>query len=207
MYGVLIGLVLVSGAAITARWLARRISGAPPRDLELHAAATLGSASAPLTLVYYTDLRCAECRAFATNTFPELRRRYVDSGKLRIVIRDVALDRESALGAMAARCAGEFGKYWAFHDSLSSTNDSLTVAALTRIAAQTGVPTDPFDRCMASGRYASSAKQPEMRRGPFEGRVPLFVLDQPSHSGAQTVIAGRLSIATIDSVLRHGMVR
>ena len=136
-----------------------------------------GATAAPVTLLYYTNYRCIACRTFAARTLPALRRRYVETGSLRIVARDLASDAGARSIANAARCAGEFGKYWAFHDSVSTSIDTMTTVRLQQTAKSIGVPTDPFARCIVSGRYdavirsyAAAAKAERI-----EGSLVVFV--------------------------------
>lgn len=79
----------------------------------------LGRASAPLVMVEYSDYRCPFCGVFARNTLPTLISDYVQSGKLRYERRDLPVfGPESLLGAMAARAAGEQGKFWEYHEAV-----------------------------------------------------------------------------------------
>jgi hypothetical protein len=114
---------------------------------------TIGSDNAPVVGIYYTDYTCIACREFARNILPELRRRFVLSGRLQLLLRELPRDSLGMMAAIAARCAGEFGKHWAFHDSIFSIGKGHA-AALAQTAARIGVPSDPFARCVGSGRYA-----------------------------------------------------
>ena len=145
--------------------------------------ATDGAPSAPVTLLYYTDYRCIACRAFAARTLPALRRRYVETGSLRIVARDLASDDGSRTIANAARCAGEFGKYWAFHDSVSASLDPMTTARLEQAAKSIGVPSDPFARCVGSGRYDAiiRTRAAAARADRIEGSLVVFVGRSTEH--------------------------
>ena len=183
-----------------------------PRSVEVDArgGATLGLASAPVTMVYYTDYRCAECRLFANETLPELRRRFVDTGRLRIVSREVAWSEESAILAGAARCAGEFGKYWQFHDSLFATSERrLTTDVLNRIARRIGLPRDPFVRCITSRRYTRTirAGSDRIALGSIT-RVPAAVIGITPASSPSTVrgslVLGSLRLTILDSLIHGG---
>jgi hypothetical protein len=141
-------------------------------------AAALGSASAPETVIYYTDFRCSACRAFANRELAEIRRRFVDPGKWRIVIKEASSTPPSVEDATAARCAGEFGKYWIFHDSLFAAGDStVTSEVRRRIAAHVGVPDDPFARCVQSKRYAATIHAEKARADSLGvAHLPLLLL-------------------------------
>ena len=79
----------------------------------------MGDEDAPVVLIEYSDFRCPFCGAFARDTMPELKKKYVDTGKLRVEWRDFPLfGDESMDGAMAARAAGEQDKFWEYHDAM-----------------------------------------------------------------------------------------
>jgi protein-disulfide isomerase len=181
-----------------------------PRQIEPSSAATLGVASAPVVLVYYTDYRCASCRTFALQILPKLRTRFVETGALRILVKDVAISPESAAISNAARCAGEFGKYWAFHDSVLAVRGAVpSPQALQRIAADIGVPNDPFARCLTHRRHATEIEA-ETRRARQLGvrALPAFVLaGRDGRMTPSSVIDGVATAETFDAMidrrLRH----
>jgi protein-disulfide isomerase len=79
----------------------------------------VGSADAPLTLAVYSDFQCPACDSFATETAPQLVRDYVEPGQLRILYKDFSfIGPESFDAAVAARCAGDEGLFWPYHDYL-----------------------------------------------------------------------------------------
>ena len=74
-----------------------------------------------LTLIEFTDYQCPFCRRHAKQTLPELEREYIETEKLKYVVRDFplqSLHREAFQAAIAADCAGEQGRYWDMHDRL-----------------------------------------------------------------------------------------
>jgi protein-disulfide isomerase len=74
----------------------------------------LGKPDAPVTVVEFSDYQCPFCQRFFTNTLPELKKDYIDTGKVRYVFRDFPLDAihpQARKAAEAAHCAGEQGKY------------------------------------------------------------------------------------------------
>src|SRR6202044_1168049 len=66
----------------------------------------LGSDKAPVTIIEYASMTCPHCAHFSENTFPELKKRYIDTGKVRFIFREFPLDALAAAGFMLARCAG-----------------------------------------------------------------------------------------------------
>ncbi|HEY6084094.1 MAG TPA: thioredoxin domain-containing protein, partial [Nitrospira sp.] len=90
-----------------------------------------GRADAPITLVEYSDFTCGYCLKFFRETWPRLQAKYVDTGKLRFIYRDYPrADRGTGVeAAVAARCAGAQGRYWAMHDRLFSEGGRLETKA------------------------------------------------------------------------------
>jgi hypothetical protein len=171
--------------------------------IEPTGAAALGVASAPVVLIYYTDYQCAGCRAFATQTLPELRTRFVDAGALRIVVKDLDTSPESAAIANAARCAAEFGKYWPFHDSVVVvTGAALSRGTFQRIAANIGVPADPFDRCLTRRRHTREV-QGETARARRLGveMLPAFALGGRNRRMWPRVIGRGVSAEMLDTMI------
>ncbi len=120
----------------------------------------LGRADAPVTLVEYTDMQCPYCAAYARRTFPELKRLYIDKGKVRYESRDLPLSFHAfALpAAVAARCAGEQGKYWPYRDVLAQRQDELPKAPYDAWAAELGLDVERFAACRNSEDVARSIR-------------------------------------------------
>ncbi len=99
-----------------------------PRELEeqvglarrnADAVTAIGDVDAPLVLIEYSDYRCPFCGKVARDTMPVLMEEYIDTGKIRFEWRDLPVfGEESMKGAMAARAAGEQGRYWEYHDAM-----------------------------------------------------------------------------------------
>ncbi len=153
----------------------------PPRDLEVSAAGgnVLGRADAPLTLVQFTDYQCPYCARFFRNALPALREQYIDTGKLKLVVRDLPLEfhDHAAAAAHAARCAGEQGKFVAMHDMLYSNAQQLDPAKFEDYANAAGLDRQAFGACMQSGKFtkAITAEAQELNGLGITG-TPTFVL-------------------------------
>jgi protein-disulfide isomerase len=112
----------------------------------------LGTNKAPVTIVEYASMTCVHCAGFYATTFPELKSKYIDTGKVRFILREFPLDPLATAGFMLARCAGDdkrnaivdllFAqqKNWAF------TNKPLE--ALAALLKQTGMSQNSFDACL-----------------------------------------------------------
>jgi protein-disulfide isomerase len=135
--------VLAQGAAVA---LDELMAGAALPDV------ALGLREAPVTIVEYASMTCAQCAGFYAATFPELKSKYIDPGKVRFILREFPLDPLAAAGFMLARCAGDdkrnaivdllFAqqKNWAFTDK--------PLEALASLLKQTGMSQKTFDACL-----------------------------------------------------------
>lgn len=126
---------------------------------------TYGSADARVTVVEFSDYRCAACRKH----FPisdEIRRFYGD--KIRWVFKDFPRegDEASHRAAEAAGCAAEQEKFWDYHDRLFTYERELDNEGLRQLADQLGLDTAAFDRCLESGRQKT-----EIERDAEEGKA------------------------------------
>jgi protein-disulfide isomerase len=114
-----------------------------------------GRADAPLTLVEFTDYQCPYCRRFEAQTWPLIKRDWVDTGKVRFIVRDLPLEFHSAArpAAQAVHCAAEQGRFWPMHDALLASRADLTPAGLSRTANALGVDPARFAACTTEHRY------------------------------------------------------
>src|SRR5262249_50372806 len=67
----------------------------------------LGDANAPVTIIEYASMTCPHCAHFHETTYPELKKKYIDTGKVRFIFREFPLDSLALAGSMLARCAGK----------------------------------------------------------------------------------------------------
>ena len=115
----------------------------------------MGDADAPVTVVEFTDYQCPFCKRFAQNTFPFLKREYIDPGKVRWLVRDLPLGfhKDARKASQAAYCAAEQDSFWAMRDSLFRNSNNLDVEQLQRFAADLDLDTGAFNSCLGSERY------------------------------------------------------
>jgi protein-disulfide isomerase len=113
----------------------------------------LGSDKAPVTIVEYASMTCPHCAHFSETTFKELKRRYIDTGKVLFIFREFPLDRLGAAGFMLARCAGK-DKYMALVEALFAKQRDWLVnepmAPLKAIAKKFGFTDRSFAQCLAN---------------------------------------------------------
>lgn len=123
-----------------------------------------GSASAPITLVEFSDFQCPFCARFWEDTLPQIEENYVKTGKVKLVYRDFPLPlpshRQAQPAALASQCANDQGKFWEMHDAIfdkqtewSGKEDAVTI--FSSYGKKMGLNTKQFDECMKSKKYAS----------------------------------------------------
>jgi protein-disulfide isomerase len=138
-----------------------------------------GRADAPVTLIEYSDFTCGYCLKFFRDTWPKLQAKYVETGKLRFVYRDYPrADRGVGVeAAVAARCAGAQGRYWAMHDRLFGEGGRLDSGVFRVYAKAIGLDQVAFAQCFDERRYLESIFQDrqEANRWGFHG-TPGFIL-------------------------------
>lgn len=153
----------------------------------------LGPVDAPVVMIVWSDYRCPFCARWATTTFEELKP-YVASGSLRVEARDLVLfGEESTLAAVAARAAGEQGKFWEFHDAIFAAapadggHPTITTDDVVAFAKQAGVPDlARFRKDLTSKTLAAAvaADTDEARKLGISG-TPFFLIDTTAINGAQ----------------------
>jgi len=127
----------------------------PPADPKATTSASqvdqriLGSADAQVMIIEYTDLQCPYCARFARDTWPLLRERYVDTGKVRFATRDLPLSYHAfaLAAAVAARCAGQQGKFWEYREALFRAQSLLGQEPYAKLAGTLGLDTTHFETC------------------------------------------------------------
>lgn len=124
-------------------------------------APVLGKRDAPVVLVEFSDFQCPFCARYVHQTFPQIERDYIATGKLRYVMRDFpieSLHAQAPKGHEAARCAGDQGKFWPMHERLFANQRAMSPADLKAHARAVGLDMTAFDRCFDSGRHAAAIR-------------------------------------------------
>jgi len=115
---------------------------------------SLGSQDAPNVIVEYASMTCPHCAQFDKVVFPEIKTKYIDTGKARLIFREFPLDGLAARASMLARCAGP-DRYFAMIDVMFQTQPTWVVEGpealehLLQLARQAGFSKEKFDSCLA----------------------------------------------------------
>lgn len=135
----------------------KRASASQPKSISLNGISFLGDASAPITLVEYTDYHCPFCRRHAKNTLPLLLKQYIETGKIRYGIREFpleALHPQAFPLAEAALCAGDQDQYWGMHHHLMQGSAKANLNDVATHVRTLGLDAATFSTCMESNRHA-----------------------------------------------------
>jgi protein-disulfide isomerase len=139
----------------------------------------LGAADAPVTIVEFSDLQCPYCAAFERQTFPKLRKAYIDTGKVLYASRDLPLPMHphAVPAAVAARCAGEQARYWEFRHAVFDAQGRLSAQPYEELARELDLDLERFAACRADGRQLR-AVQADARVAAENGihTTPSFVI-------------------------------
>ena len=167
----------------------------------------LGRPDAPLTMVEFTDLQCPFCRQFAITSFDEIKKNWIDTGKLRYISRDFPLDfhAQAMPAARAARCAGEQGKFWELRMALMKNANLLTADYIAKTAADLKLDTKAFAACAASTKYDAEI-QAEMQEGARlgVGGTPTFIMGRTTATAVEgPMLVGALPYAQFDAKLKE----
>jgi len=166
----------------------------------------LGRADAPLTMIEFTDLQCPFCREYVTVTFDEIKRNWIDTGKLRYVSRDFPLDfhPQALAAARAARCAGEQGRFWEMRMNLMRNANLLSSDYITRTAADLKLDARAFATCTASAKFDRDI-QADLLEGvkiSISG-TPTFVIGRTAATIEGPMLVGALPYVQFDAKLRE----
>lgn len=151
-----------------------------------------GRVDAPVVLTEWSDFRCPYCAQWANETLPQLQP-YVDRGTLRIEYRDMAvLGEESTAVAVAARAAGQQGRFWAFYEAAFAAQahgakPAFDQAGLIALARTAGVPDlDRFTADLADPALRAAVQADTTEAQQFGiGGTPFFAINTEVISGAQ----------------------
>jgi protein-disulfide isomerase len=155
----------------------------------------LGPVDAPVVMIEWSDYRCPFCAVFANDSLHEIREEYVDTGQVRFEFRDLAIFGDQSIdAAVAARAAGEQGRYFEFAEALFAAapekgHPDLPEEALVGFAEAASVPDlERFDRDMGDPRLRALVEADTARAQQLGATgTPFFLVGGTPLSGAQPI--------------------
>jgi protein-disulfide isomerase len=190
---------LAIAAAFSVLAFAGGVGAAPAADGDM----SLGPPNAKVTVTEYASLSCSHCAAFHNEVFPAFKKKYVDTGKVRYVLREVLTEPRdfAAVGYMTARCAGPdkyfavVGEIFRSHPELAKTGDARTV--LLRAAALGGLSEQQLQACIADQANVD-ALNARVRKAVTEGDIsgtPTFFVN------GKKIGEGEMTLAQLDAAI------
>jgi protein-disulfide isomerase len=152
----------------------------------------LGKEDAKVTIVEYASMTCPHCAHFAETTFPELKTKYIDSGKVRFIFREFPFDPRAEAGFMLARCAGD--NYFPMVDVLFKQQQTWAAAenvkdAMFQLSKLAGFTQESFNACLTDQALLEQVRAVQ-KRGADEFKVdstPTFFINGKTYKGALSI--------------------
>lgn len=195
-----VALVTALGLATLPAFTGEALAQAKVSEVELMAPGALpdmvmGDAKATVTVIEYASMTCPHCAHFTETTFPELKKRYIDTGKVRFIFREFPLDQLAAAAFMLARCAGETdsGKYFTMIDTMFRQQRVWAVEKplppLLALAKQAGFTQATFEACLQNQKLLDGIEAVRTRAtDKFKVQsTPSFFINGMLYAGALTI--------------------
>jgi protein-disulfide isomerase len=152
----------------------------------------LGKEDAKVTIVEYASMTCPHCAHFAETTFPELKTKYIDSGKVRFIFREFPFDPRAEAGFMLARCAGD--NYFPMIEVLFKQQQTWAAAenvkdAMFQLSKLAGFTQESFNACLTDQALLEQVRAVQ-KRGADEFKVdstPTFFINGKTYKGALSI--------------------
>jgi len=194
---IIIAALIIAGAIVLATMI--YVKEAPPIQLpqkedslsgiSIEGRPVLGNAEAPVTLIEFTDFECPFCARYANDTFFQIKKEYVDTGKVKMVFKYFPLPFYSLAqkAAEAAECAKDQEKFWEYKEKLF-LNQSVWKGLddLKKYGQDLGLDTEEFNNCLDSGKSREKVTK-DLEDGKDAGvtGTPTFFINEEKLVGAQ----------------------
>ena len=166
---------------------------------------SLGAEDAPVTLVEFGDFQCPFCKKFHATAFADLKKDYIDTGKVRFISRDLPLEFHpfAMKAAEAARCAGDQSKYWELRDALYTSQEALNDGVITKAVERLPLEVKAFQSCLVSHKYKADAQKDANEAATLQiNGTPTFVLAKSAKDKLDGIrIVGAQSFAAFQSAI------
>ncbi|MHA1523306.1 MAG: DsbA family protein [Alphaproteobacteria bacterium] len=159
----------------------------------------IGEVNAPVTIIEYASMTCPHCAAFHTGTYPELKEKYIETGKARLIFREYPIGNLAVAAAMLARCVDR-QKFFPFIDALFQKQQVWVtdnpVAPLKEMAKQVGISEENFDKCLSNQTILSGIREVATRANKeFEvNSTPTFFVNGE-------ILLGRRPLADFEKIM------
>ena len=148
----------------------------------------LGKADAKITVIEYSSLTCPHCAKFHADTFPQVKKDWIDTGKIKYIVRDFPWDPMAQAAAMISHCSGD--RYFTFVDTFFHSQANWLraadpLSALKGIARLGGMPADEVDKCLQNSQLLNeiTARKDDGEKVYSVDSTPTFIINGKSVSG------------------------
>jgi protein-disulfide isomerase len=160
----------------------------------------MGDANAPVTIIEYASMTCSHCATFHNTTYPAMKKKYIDTGKVKYILREFPLDPLAAAGFMLARCSGN-DKYYPIVEMLfQKQNEWVTqnpIPPLLALAKQMGFTQESFESCLKDQKVLEAIESVRTH-----GAEKLGVNSTPTFFINGKKVNGTLTIEELDKQLQ-----
>jgi protein-disulfide isomerase len=195
-----------------ARLTSPQPADAPPQRVQMSVAGgwyTAGRADAPVTIVEFADYQCPFCKRFHANTYAELKKNYIDTGKVRFVSRDLPLELHAFAfkAAEAVRCAGDQGKYWELRDALYSSAAPLNDEVIKKSVEDLSLDATSFQACLSKEKYKAEVQKDAADAASLHlNGTPSFVVGKTAGDKLDgVVLVGALPFTSFDAAIQKAL--
>ncbi len=188
---------------------AQRPSKPTTASVSIKGKQTMGAADAPVTVVEFADYQCPFCLRFTKTTFPALKRKYIDTGKVRWVALNLPLPfhKDARKAAQAAHCAGEQDKFWEMREVLFRNPKKLNAENLPAHAEGLSLDMKSFTACLHSDRYLDEIDQDAKDANAVNlTGTPSFIIGKSASDRITgQVVIGAQPMHTFDSAINKAL--
>ncbi len=151
-----------------------------------------GPADAEVTVIEYASFTCPHCATFHSDVYPQLRANFIDTGRVRFVMREVYFDKYGLWAGMLARCAGPV-RYFGMVDLIFSRqsewlagrpDDTVVISDLYKLGRQAGMTNDEMEACLQDRDFAEALLAEYQKNAEADNvrGTPSFVINGEMHS-------------------------
>ena len=114
----------------------------------------MGKSTAPVTVIEYVSLTCPHCAQFQKELFPRMKKEFIDTGKVRYIVREFPIGRTAGTAAIVNRCAPEDKYFFLLNQFLTRqpewVSQEVRPEAIYAVAKASGMSRETFDKCLSN---------------------------------------------------------
>ena len=162
----------------------------------------IGSKDAPITIIEYASMSCSHCATFHNNTLPDIKKEYIDTGKVRMVFRDYPFNYPALLGSMMMRCISSDVKYdymnalYELQNTWVNKDPKISKKELYKIMQSGGMTKDEFNEC-----YSNLDNENLILEGVMAAQKDFNIKSTPSFIVNGNIIEGNKNIKEFRQII------